>query len=116
MEDLISTNWLFDFYGPLLTERQQQLLTLWCEDDLSLSEIADEEHISKQAVSDSLRTAQNRLRMYEEKLGLYARYSRLTQGLQECLKELENIEDNRVRKVREELTKLLSEEEGENGL
>ena len=40
MADRIEIGWLFDFYGPLLTERQQKLLALYCNEDFSLSEIA----------------------------------------------------------------------------
>ena len=39
MADRIEIGWLFDFYGPLLTERQQKLLALYCNEDFSLSEI-----------------------------------------------------------------------------
>ena len=38
--DRIEIGWLFDFYGPLLTERQRKLLALYCNEDFSLSEIA----------------------------------------------------------------------------
>lgn len=40
MSNRIETGWLYDFYGPLLTERQQKLLSLYCNEDFSLSEIA----------------------------------------------------------------------------
>ena len=43
MADRIEIGWLFDFYGPLLTERQQKLLALYCNEDFSLSEIAARE-------------------------------------------------------------------------
>ena len=40
VEDRIEIGWLFDFYGPLLTDRQRKLLSLYCEEDFSFSEIA----------------------------------------------------------------------------
>ena len=50
MADRIEIGWLFDFYGPLLTERQRKLLALYCNEDFSLSEIAAREGISRQGV------------------------------------------------------------------
>ena len=61
---------LFDIYGALLTEKKRMVLGLHNEEDMSLSEIADEFGISKAAVYDSLRSAEKMLEEYEEKLGL----------------------------------------------
>lgn len=61
---------LFDIYGALLTEKKRTVLGLHNEEDMSLSEIADEFGISKAAVYDSLRSAEKMLEEYEEKLGL----------------------------------------------
>ncbi len=116
MEDRLETGWLFDFYGPLLTDRQRQILTLWCEDDLSLSEIASQESISRQGAYDTVRTAQQRLRELEERLGLLARYRRLTGGLRACLEEVRGIPGDRARKAEALLMQLLAEEEEEDGV
>ena len=45
------------FYAPLLTEKQQSMLEMYCDEDLSLSEIATQLSISRQAVSDNLNRA-----------------------------------------------------------
>ena len=116
VEDRIETAWLFGFYGPLLTERQQTLLSLWCEEDLSLSEIAARERISRQGVFDTVRTAQERLRTLEGQLGLVARYRRMTDGLAECLEEIRAIPGEPARRVEEILGRLLAWEEEEDGL
>mgnify|MGYP003311827229 CR=1 FL=1 len=42
MEQRIELNYLLDFYGPLLTENRREILRLYCEEDLSLAEIADQ--------------------------------------------------------------------------
>ena len=55
MDDRFETGWLFAFYGPLLTDRQQKLLALYCEEDFSLSEIAAREGISRQGVYNAVR-------------------------------------------------------------
>ena len=43
---------LFDFYGELLTDRQKEFFDLYYNEDLSLSEIAENEGISRQGVRD----------------------------------------------------------------
>ena len=73
MADRIEIGWLFDFYGPLLTERQQKLLALYCNEDFSLSEIAAREGISRQGVYDAVHRAARQLEDYETQLGLLKR-------------------------------------------
>ena len=111
MEDRIETGWLFDFYGPLLTERQRALLALYCEEDFSLSEIAAQEGISRQAAYDAVRRAQRQLESYERQLGLLARHRRMTQGLGEGLEALRDAPGEQAQRAREILARLLSQEE-----
>ena len=61
---------LLDFYGNILTERQREIMNLYYEDNLSLSEIAEELNISKQGVSDSLKRSEKVLYDTESKLKL----------------------------------------------
>lgn len=74
-------NVLFDFYGPLLTEKQQTFLKCYFHDDYSLGEIAAEFDISRQAVYEHLKRAEQVLESCEEKLGLAARHEKLQAGL-----------------------------------
>ncbi len=111
MEDRLETGWLFAFYGPLLTARQQKLISLYCEEDLSLSEIALREGISRQGVHDAVRRGAHQLAGYEARLGLAARYRRLTDGLNEGLDALRDAPGEQARRAREILTRLLVEEE-----
>ncbi|MEO3945144.1 putative DNA-binding protein [Gorillibacterium sp. CAU 1737] len=78
LEKTTRVNLLFDFYGPLLTEKQQTFLTCYFLDDLSLGEIAAEFGISRQAVYEHIRRAEATLEGYEEKLGLAADHERRT--------------------------------------
>ena len=84
MGDRIETGWLFDFYGPLLTDRQRTLLSLYCEEDFSLSEIAAREGISRQGVHDALKAAEAQLLKYEEMLGLVRRYRAMEKAVTAC--------------------------------
>ncbi len=74
LQETLEISVLFDFYGPLLTERQQTFVDLYFNENLSLSEIADQFGVTKQAVSDGIKKSERSLRKYEEKLGLVARW------------------------------------------
>lgn len=65
---------LFDFYGSLLSERQRDVLDLYYNDDLSLSEIAENLSITRQAVRDAVLHGEDYLRLLEEKLGMAERF------------------------------------------
>lgn len=65
---------LLDFYGGLLTERQLLACRLYFAENLSLGEIAFELGISRQAVHDAVRRAEQALVAYEDKLRLVARF------------------------------------------
>ena len=70
MEKNIKIGILLDTYGRLLTDKQYQLLDDYYNNDLSLSEIAENEMITRQAVRDNLKKGENKLFEYEEKLGI----------------------------------------------
>lgn len=74
MEKLAKMVLLADFYGPLLTEKQQNVWDLHYQQDLSLAEIAEVENISRQAIHDLLKRTERILADYEEKLGLVQRF------------------------------------------
>ncbi|GIO96281.1 putative DNA-binding protein [Paenibacillus sp. FSL W8-0187] len=67
-------NLLFDFYEQLLTEKQQTFLKYYFHDDFSLGEIAGEFEISRQAVYEHIKRAEQVLESYEEKLGLLSKH------------------------------------------
>lgn len=60
---------LWDAYKGLLTPTQQEITDLYFNLDLTLSEIADEKGITRQGVSECLKTCKKQLEEYEEKLG-----------------------------------------------
>ena len=66
----LSISYLLDFSGQMLTDKQREVTEFYYNDDLSLAEIADHCHITRQGVRDSIKRAEAQLREYEEKLGL----------------------------------------------
>lgn len=74
MDKLAKMALLVDFYGPLLTEKQRNVWDLHYQMDLSLTEIAEVEQISRQAIHDLLKRTERILAEYEEKLGLVQRF------------------------------------------
>ncbi len=90
-EDRLMQTMLLDFYGELLTEKQRQCLELHCNEDLSLSEIAEQCGISRQGVWDNIRRADAALREMEEKTGLVRRFTETQQGLTRLHARLERL-------------------------
>jgi predicted DNA-binding protein YlxM (UPF0122 family) len=76
LDKVLKIGVLFDFYGALLTDKQRQCLEMHYLNDLSLAEIAEEFLVSRQAVHDILKRAEQILFEYEAKLGLAERYQR----------------------------------------
>jgi len=60
---------LLDFYGELLTEKQRDIMQLYYYEDLSLSEIAENENITRQGVHDAIKHAEQYLDEFESKTG-----------------------------------------------
>ncbi len=68
---------LFDYYEKLLTDSQKNYFMEYYFDNLSLSEIADNFSVSRNAVSKDLKLTVEKLNSYEEKLKLYSKDKRL---------------------------------------
>ena len=74
-----------DYYKGLITEYQSNLIKMYYDEDMSLSEIPNTLSISPQGVRDALKRAEHILEEYEQKLGLVKK----TMGLNKFLEELE---------------------------
>ena len=74
MEDFVTRSLLFDFYGELLTEHQRKIYASIIFEDLSVSEVAREEGISRQGVHDLMKRCTRILEEYEERLHLVERF------------------------------------------
>ena len=73
-DDALNMCMLFDFYGAILTERQQEVFDLYYNEDLSLAEISENSGITRQGVRDAIARSRNILLEMEDKLGLAARF------------------------------------------
>ncbi|MBQ7293320.1 MAG: winged helix-turn-helix transcriptional regulator [Clostridia bacterium] len=84
---------LLDFYGEVLSERKQSVLSLYYNEDLSLAEIAEEIGISRQGVRDLIKKAEEELLFLEEKLGLE---KKLNEALTQSDKIFKLIKDEQI--------------------
>ena len=84
---------LFDIYGEMLTQKQQDFICYYYNDDLSLAEIAENEGITRQGVRDAIKRAEAQLFSFEEHLGLYERNEALRNGLEEISELIKLIDE-----------------------
>lgn len=92
-EKKIEVSYLFDFYGEILSEKQQLAVELYYNDDLSLSEVAAQLGISRQGVRDSLKRSESLLYEMEEKLGLAAKFSSVLEGISKIKSNAEKVNE-----------------------
>ena len=113
-EDLrrrVDLAFLSAFYGGMLTDKQRRILSLHCEEDLSLGEIAEEVGISRQAVHETITRAASRLNGMEASLGVAGRFRRMENGLESALEALKRKDYGRAEQL---LTELLALDQEEN--
>lgn len=68
---------MLDFYAPFLSEKQRSLLHHYYNEDLSLSEIAENEQITRQGVRDIIKRGELQLKKYEDECGWCKNVSQL---------------------------------------
>ena len=100
---------LYDFYGELLTERQQQVYESVVLEDYSLSEVAQELEISRQSVHDMIKRCNNTLEEYEEKLHLVEKFMSVKEKVHQIDTLLENYEDQDEKELIKMVKKLSGE-------
>ena len=77
MKEFVYYNNLFDIYGRLLTEKEQESFKDYYQEDLSLGEIAEIKNISRAAVQKTIKTVLEKLDYYEDILNVYAKNLKL---------------------------------------
>ncbi len=88
---------LYDIYYNLLTKKQKYYLEMYLKCDLSVSEISENDKISKAAVSDSIKKSIQKLLNYEKKLNLYSKQKEIIKYL-DSINKLNEEELNNVKK------------------
>ncbi len=94
MEKRFEISLLLDFYGELLTEKQRNIMDMYFNNDLSLSEIAEINNTSRQAIHDTIKRSDNALLVYEEKLKLLNKNHELKETLKNIISKLDNLQIN----------------------
>ena len=84
---------LLDFYGDMLTEKQRDVVELYYNEDLSLSEIAAHSGITRQGVRDSIKRAESVLLDLEERLGLARKFRQIQDGLDQIIRNAKQMGD-----------------------
>lgn len=106
---------LYDFYGKLLTQKQQEILSLYYEQDFSLAEIAEEYKVSRQAVHDILRRSEKILEDFEEKLGLVKKFTAEREKLTKVLDLLDkcNKDSSLIIQIKEVINQIVEIQDNE---
>ena len=112
MEKKVQISILISIYGKLLTQKQFEFLDDYYNNDLSLSEIAENNDITRQAVRDIIKKGENKLFELEEKLSFMKKMMEQEKVLQEVLNELTKLQDEssdkKVEKILNHVRKELS--------
>ncbi|MBR5708111.1 MAG: YlxM family DNA-binding protein [Oscillospiraceae bacterium] len=100
MDKTVRMALLFDLYGELLTERQREYFALYYDENLTLSEIAENSGVSRQAVRDLVSKSEAALEDIERKTGLLARLEEIDAGLDavgSCVGEINALNDGKLK-------------------
>ena len=94
MEKNVQISMLNQIYGRLLTQKQYEIIDDYYNNDLSLSEIAENNNITRQAVRDIIKKGEKKLFEYEEKLMFMKRTLNQEKKIEKVLSELTKIQKN----------------------
>ena len=112
MDKKVEISMLWQIYGKLLTEKQYEYINYYYNEDLSLSEIAENDGITRQAVRDIIKKGERKLFEYEEKLLFMKKTINQEQKIQRVLWNLTKIQkdssDKQVTSILEEIKKELN--------
>ena len=88
MEKKVEISILLEIYGNLLTEKQKEYINYYYNEDLSLSEIAENEQITRQAVMRILQKSSKKLEEYEQKLQIMEKQKQIKKNIEQLRKDL----------------------------
>ena len=112
MDKKVEISMLWEIYGSLLTVKQNEYIDYYYNQDLSLSEIAENDNITRQAVRDIIKKGERKLFEYEEKLLFMKKTINQEQKIQQILLSLTKIQkdssDKQVNSILEGIKKELN--------
>ena len=91
LDTMIEYAMLFDFYGALLKDRNIEIFEDYMFNDMSLSEIAQEQNMTRQGVRDTVVRSRKKLMTYEEKLGLVERFNTVKRQINSMVVKTEEV-------------------------
>ena len=103
MDKIVEQGLLYDFYGELLTDHQKQIYEDAVYHDMSLSEIAEEQGISRQGVHDLIKRCNKILADYESKLHLVEKFLNIRQQVQKIHKLAEQYQAQEIEIISSEI-------------
>ena len=104
MDKIVKVAELYDIYGPLLNEKQRDVINCYYNEDLSLQEIAENNNKSKQAISDMMTRTVDKLFEFEDELSLLEKKEELKDALT-SIREL--MENSKNKEAIEKITKTI---------
>ena len=111
MDKNVKVSILWQIYGKLLTDKQYEIINDYYNNDLSLSEIAENNNITRQAVRDVIKKGENKLFEYEEKLLIMKKMLKQEKQIQQIIEELNKItntsSDKKIEKILDNVRKEL---------
>lgn len=109
MEKIVEQALLYDFYGELLNDHQKQIYEDFVLNDYSLSEIAEEQGISRQGVHDLVKRCNNILTGYEEKLHLLDKFLNTKEKINSINELAKQFEKTKQLEIVEQIQKISNE-------
>lgn len=94
MEKNVQISMLCQVYGKLLTDKQFELIDDYYNNDLSLSEIAENNEITRQAVRDIIKKGEKKLFEYEKELKIMEKMLNQEKKIKDIVQDLENLKQN----------------------
>lgn len=96
MKEFVYYNNLFDIYSDLLTDNERENFKDYYQEDLSLSEIADEKNVSRSAIQKTIKNVIDKLNYYENVLRIYNKNMKISELLD--LNDIEKLKSD-IREV-----------------
>ena len=105
LEESLRLSLLFDFYSPLLTEKQKSVMSDFVYRNISISELGSLYKTSRQAINDLIKRTTGILEEYEKKLGLLKKFEKIREKVEKSIFLLEI--DAQKSQIKRELNEVL---------